>query len=192
MANIEGILEQILNTIYGRDMRQSIHDGIRRANEIAETAETEASGAVNEVKEAVAQVETAVEEANEATGRMNLLHKEVTGAEEKRETAEAERQKNTNLAIVAASNANAVADDLTNKRDSGYFTGPQGPKGDKGEKGDTGDRGDSGIVTPVNGLFTLAGDVDGNLYAYYADTQTPPQFEYDITNGSIYYVTPEN
>lgn len=68
--------------------------------------------------------------------------------------------------------------------------GIQGPKGDKGEKGDKGDPGDSGVTVPINGLFTLSGDSAGNLWCYYADGTTAPQFEVD-SNGNIYYVTPD-
>jgi hypothetical protein len=69
-------------------------------------------------------------------------------------------------------------------------TGAQGVQGVQGNKGDKGDRGDSGVVVPVSGLFTLSGDADGNLYAYYADGSTPPSFETD-SNGYIYYNTPD-
>ena len=70
--------------------------------------------------------------------------------------------------------------------------GPQGPQGIQGPKGDIGpqgQRGDSGVTVPISGLFTLSGDADGNLYAYYADGSTPPSFEVD-TSGNIYYITP--
>ena len=65
--------------------------------------------------------------------------------------------------------------------------GIQGPKGDKGDKGDTGA---SGITTPIRSFFTLAGDAEGNLYAYYNDTDYPPEFDVDA-DGNIYYITPE-
>ncbi len=82
-------------------------------------------------------------------------------------------------------------------------TGPQGPKGDtgpqgpqgiqgpQGEKGEKGDRGDSGVTVPISGLFTLSGDDEGNLWAYYAEGSKPPQFEYDEETGDIYYIIPE-
>ena len=108
-------------------------------------------------------------------------------------------------------------DDFKNKLNSGEYTGAQGPKGDKGDKGDPGtngatgaqgpqgiqgikgdkgdkgekgDPGDSGVVVPISGMYTLSGDEDGNLWAYYADNSTAPQFETD-TNGNIYYITPD-
>ena len=72
-------------------------------------------------------------------------------------------------------------------------TGPQGiqgVKGDPGPKGEKGDKGDSGITVPINGLYTLSGDSDGNLWCYYADGTTAPKFEVD-SNGNIYYITPD-
>ncbi len=75
-------------------------------------------------------------------------------------------------------------------------TGPQGPQGERGEQGiqgpqgERGERGDSGVTVPISGMFTLAGDEDGNLYAYYTDGDTAPEFEVD-KNGNIYYVTPD-
>jgi hypothetical protein len=68
--------------------------------------------------------------------------------------------------------------------------GPQGPQGLKGDTGAQGPQGESGITAPTNGMFSLAGDAEGNLYVYYTDTETPPQFEVD-TEGNIFYITPE-
>lgn len=71
--------------------------------------------------------------------------------------------------------------------------GPQGLQGVQGIKGDVGakgDRGDSGVTVPISGIFTLAGDTNGNLYANYVDGSTPPKFETE-TNGNIYYITPD-
>lgn len=54
-------------------------------------------------------------------------------------------------ANAAADNANAVAEDLEEKRDSGFFkgdTGPQGPQGEQGPKGDTGPQGIQGPAGP--------------------------------------------
>ena len=67
-------------------------------------------------------------------------------------------------------------------------TGPQGPQGPPGEKGE---QGESGITVPASGLFMLSGDTEGNLWAYYADGSTPPQFENDEETGDIYYIIPE-
>ena len=69
-------------------------------------------------------------------------------------------------------------------------TGPAGPPGIQGPTGPAGPPGESGVVTPSAGWFTLAGDADGNLWAYYNDTDTPPKFETD-EDGNIYYITPD-
>ena len=66
--------------------------------------------------------------------------------------------------------------------------GEQGVQGIQGPKGDKGDKGESGIVTPVNGFFTLSVDVNGNLYAYSAEDGTTPTFEYDDATGNLYIV----
>lgn len=64
--------------------------------------------------------------------------------------------------------------------------GIQGPKGDKGDKGETGE---SGISTPMNGFVSFGVDADGNFYAYSADTETGPSFEYNEETGELYYIT---
>lgn len=75
-------------------------------------------------------------------------------------------------------------------------TGPQGeqgargPQGLQGIQGPKGERGDSGVVVPISGMFTLTGDEEGNLWAYYADEDNPPQFVTD-DEGNIYYITPD-
>ena len=84
----------------------------------------------------------------------------------------------------AANMAENVAEDLISRRDAGEF------KGEPGDPGQQGPPGESGVVVPVSGMFTLAGDADGNLWAYYADGSDPPQFETD-EDGNIYYITPD-
>lgn len=65
--------------------------------------------------------------------------------------------------------------------------GEQGPEGPQGIQGVKGDRGDTGITVPSSGLFTLTAEENGDMYAYYNDTDTPPSFEMD-TDNNIYYV----
>ena len=93
-------------------------------------------------------------------------------------------QAKATAAETAANYANNIAQDLIARREAGEF------KGDKGDKGDTGPQGESGVMVSVSGMFTLAGDEDGNLWAYYAEGSTPPEFETD-ENGNIYYITPD-
>lgn len=68
--------------------------------------------------------------------------------------------------------------------------GPRGPQGVQGPVGPEGPRGESGVTAPVSGWFTLSGDADGNLWAYYNDSDAPPVFETD-EDGNIYYITPD-
>ena len=70
--------------------------------------------------------------------------------------------------------------------------GPQGDRGPEGPQGDKGDTGESGITTPVNGMYTMSVDNNGNLYVYYTDPSAPqPQFEYDSNTGNLYFIVEE-
>ena len=81
--------------------------------------------------------------------------------------------------------------------------GPQGPKGDtgaqgpqgiqglKGDKGDKGDPGESGLQVATSGFFSMSVDESGNLYAYYAENDQAPPFDYDSSTGNLYYEIPE-
>ena len=88
----------------------------------------------------------------------------------------------TKNAEEAAEAAEQIKDTLEQKLQNGDFVG---------EKGEKGDRGDSGITVPISGLFTLSGDEEGNLWAYYADWDNPPQFEHDEETVDIYYIIEE-
>lgn len=68
--------------------------------------------------------------------------------------------------------------------------GPQGIQGVQGPKGPKGDTGESGVTIPINGLFSLSGDNEGNLWVCYAEGDVPPEFEVD-ESGDIYYITPD-
>lgn len=57
----------------------------------------------------------------------------------------------------------------------------------------TGATGASGIQTQISGMFAMAVDADGNLYAYCNDDElTSANFRYDSTTGNLYYVIPED
>lgn len=127
-----------------------------------EQAEAEREAAFDaKIEEVNAETQEAINKANTATTNANNA---------------------ASNANAATSNANATAAELIERADSGEFDGPQGPQGPPGE---------SGVVTPTNGFFTLAGDSDGNLWAYYNDADNPPSFEVD-SNGNIYYNTPNS
>ena len=92
-------------------------------------------------------------------------------------------QMQATAAETAANLANNIVQDLIARRDAGEFkgdkgdkgdtgaTGPQGPKGDtgatgpqgpQGDQGPKGEQGESGITVPISGMFTLAGDANGD------------------------------
>ena len=69
MANssIQRYLAQILNAIYGRDVRSAIHDAISQCYDDVSSAKTIAENKVNELEGLVDDVDTAITNANEAT-----------------------------------------------------------------------------------------------------------------------------
>lgn len=69
--------------------------------------------------------------------------------------------------------------------------GPYGPQGPKGDKGEQGPPGESGVITSINGLFTISVDPDGNMYVISADGENTPLIEYDAETGNLYYNIPE-
>lgn len=75
---------------------------------------------------------------------------------------------------------------MTDGAESSFYV-TNGRDGEKGEKGDTG----STISVPVSGLFNMGVDSDGNLWVYHSDSDNVPDFEYDSSTGSLYYVTEE-
>ncbi|MCI8420447.1 MAG: hypothetical protein HFF79_08110 [Oscillospiraceae bacterium] len=98
------------------------------------------------------------------------------------------------LANTAAVRLNDFITDMEAQIAAGRFDGSQGAQGiqgEKGDKGDKGDRGDSGIVVPASGLFTLSGDENGDLWAFYAEGSNPPSFDHNEETGEIFYITPE-
>lgn len=80
-----------------------------------------------------------------------------------------------NRANEATTKANNIASEVERKLNAGEFVG---------EKGDTGE---SGITTPINSMYTLSVDADGDLYVNYNDSDTPPSFVYDSETGNLYY-----
>lgn len=127
-----------------------------------------------------------------------------SAAEKAKEDAQKAQKAIENLSV-AASNLPAGSDATVTKSvaDTGvtlHFgiprgeqgaTGPQGAQGIAGPEGPQGPPGESGVTVPVAGLFTLSVDDDGNLWAYYADTETEPPLEYDEDTGELYYVVPD-
>lgn len=182
MIPFEQCLANILSAVYGKDVRQSIHDGLKagyeiateskeiseNGREIAKEAKEIALGARTDVDQAVERIEEAVENAGEAA---LLARQEATNA--KRAAA---------AANTAADKVHDLESDLREKVENGYFTGPQGPQGLQGPQGE------SGIITEIRGMFTLSVDENGDLWVHYTDADTPPEFEYDSETGNVYYI----
>ena len=84
-------------------------------------------------------------------------------------------------------------DGYTPQKNVDYFDGKDGKDGYTPQKnvdyfdGAKGDTGESGVVTPVDGFYTLSVDADGNLWVTSKDGNTP-NFEYDSATGNLYVV----
>lgn len=94
----------------------------------------------------------------------------VTDAETASEHANTSAQKaveNSTLAESAANRANAVAEDLLTRKDSGEFTGPPGPPGESGA---------DGVVTTMEGQYGFE-IREGHLYLVHPEGTTPPDLK---------------
>lgn len=164
---------------------------------ITAAAETASASATN-----ARQSEANAKESEEASklSETNAKESEINASNAQTSTIAAK-----DTAVTASEEAKMLVKEATEKVESGAYVGPpgiQGPqgergekgekgeKGDKGDKGEKGDTGASGITVPASGMFTLSGDTEGNLWAYYNDSDTAPTFETD-TDGNIYYITPD-
>lgn len=172
----------------------------------AENAKASANTAAQSATAAAGSEAAAAQYAENAKVSAEQADKSATSANASAVEADASATSADNSAQEAqttSKHAEDLVEDVTQKLETGYFNGPpgiQGPKGDKGEKGEKGDkgeqgekgeRGDSGVTVPINGMFTLAGDENGDLWAYYADNATSaPQFEVD-EDGNIDYIIPD-
>lgn len=149
------------------------------------------------IDDALALIDEAVQSAKNAA-------KSESAAEKAKTDAQAAQKAIENLGV-AASNLPAGSDATVEKSvaDTGvtlHFgiprgeqgaTGPQGAQGIEGPEGPQGPPGESGVTVPLAGLFTLSVDDNGDLWAYYADTETEPPLEYDEATGELYYNVPE-
>lgn len=108
-------------------------------------------------------------------------------------------------AVIQATNtANTVSSDLIEKRDNGYFNGPQGPQGPQGIQGPQGPegsqgpegpqgiqgpKGESGISATTDGYFTLYINENGDLIAQYPDNASPPPLSLNENGDLIYTIS---
>ena len=172
---------------------------IRQQNEESRAA-TEKERQQNEENRGQAESDREKSEQKRSQGEKNRQQNEESRAaaekerqqnEESRAAAEKERQQTakdaTEKANMAGSAAEKIAKEVEQKLKNGELKGEKGDKGDTGEKGATGE---SGVTMPANGMIALSGDENGNLWCYYPDADSPPQFETDDT-GNIYYILPD-
>lgn len=96
MSRISNLLAQILSAVYGKDVRQAIHDSIEQCYSDVSTAKTLADDSVTAANAAAANAETRVTTA-------------LTNAESRVNTAVGNANSATTAANTAAANANAKA-----------------------------------------------------------------------------------
>lgn len=74
MSRINSLLEHLLSAVYGRDVRQSIHDSIKECYDDVTTGKTMAEKAAGAANTAASTANSAATNANTArTMRMRLL-----------------------------------------------------------------------------------------------------------------------
>lgn len=153
------------DSVISETMIPLIEQAVDIAANLAEYIET----TLDARNEAVESAETATQKAGEASVYNNNVEQTYNALEGVKQAA------NT-----AAASARSIATELQNKLDSGYF---------KGDKGDKGDPGESGVVTPINGLFAMTVEPNGDLYIYSDDSNDIAEnFEYDSETGNLNYL----
>ena len=161
-----------------------------RANMAAEGADV-AAGAANTAagaaNAAAGAANTAAGRADTAADKANAAAK--TAGDNSAAAAEAARQATVagQGAKEATEDARSLTEEIQIKLNNGDFVGPRGNDGPPGPPGQKGDPGESGITTPIAGFFTLSVDANGDLWAYSAQGDTVPDFEYDSTTGNLYF-----
>jgi len=71
MSNISVLLENILKAVYGKDVRQSIHDSIAQCYSDVDAAKTLADSSVATVQQKITDCEAAASDARSATNTAN-------------------------------------------------------------------------------------------------------------------------
>lgn len=175
MANIRDLLKNIMQAIYGKDVRQSIHDAIEQCYTDAGNLAEENTRAAQTAYNAAGRADQATDSANRAAGSAVAAAARANSEADRAEVATSK----TDEAITAAYD---IASTLEEKLVNGEFVGPQGIQGRPGIQGP---QGEAGIMTPLDTFFALSGDPEGNLWAYYNETDVPPNFSTDEA-GNIF------
>ena len=114
---------------------------------------------------------------NELTSEVGEALDNVRSATEYANNAGDEAYEQAQAAETAKNEANAVAQDLIDRREAGEFDGPPGPQGPRGEGGA------DGVITTLDGQFGFQVR-DGHLYLIYVNESSIPDFEIN-ENGHL-------
>lgn len=188
MANISEFLKSIMSARYGKDVRGSIHDSIEAIN--------------NEQENFVEDVEVKIKNGAFAgppgiqgpqgergeKGEQGLQGEQGPTGATGPQGPQGERGEQGIQGIQGEQGPTGATGSQGPKGETGA-TGPQGIQGEKGEQGEKGDTGESGVITPINGMFSLTVDDDGNLWVHTAEEVNASMFEYDEETGNLYYIT---
>lgn len=112
-GNIQSLLNDILNAVYGRDVRDSIHDAIELCYDDVSTGRTIAEAAADSVDDSVAAATSAANAANAAATSANSAADAATAAASHAETASSGLSSAIQSANTAATNATNAATDAT-------------------------------------------------------------------------------
>lgn len=114
---------------------------------------------------------------NELTSEVGEALDNVRSATEYANNSGDEAYEQAQAAETAKNEANAVAQDLIDRREAGEFDGPPGPQGPKGEDGA------DGVITTLDNQFGFQVR-DGHLYLIYVNASSIPDFEIN-ENGHL-------
>lgn len=199
----QGIARHMTGAQWKSYAQASVNQYVNSAKGFADDAKKSASSAANSATTASGAAAQAVEMKNDTANLASAAEEDANSARQSAIDAAASKSAIENMKATAHSIAASSEATVTKSVASGVVTlyfgiprgdqgavGPRGPQGIQGPEGEQGPPGESGVVTPASGWFTLAGDADGNLWACYNDSDTPPKFEVDAS-GNIYYITPD-
>lgn len=139
MSKISEYLQLIKTAIYGREVRDAIHDSIEQcytdvtnAKTLADTATSNANAAASNANSKATLANNAAAAANAATSSANTAASNANSKATLANNAASNADTATASANAAASNANSVASQVQTKLDNGEFIGPTGPQGNTG------------------------------------------------------------
>lgn len=150
-------------------------------DEYAETVATEAANAAASANAAATSAADAAIDAANVAAQYNAL--ETVKGNANAAAAAANAAAETLDDITATATTLSAGSNATASYDSGTGVFTFGiPRGADGA---------SGVITPINGFFTMYVEPNGDLYAV-SQTDMSDAFEYDSTTGNLYYLTEDS